>query len=137
MDKIKYEAFYDSFLIIELNRELPPKQRKAKEKNRDFEKEFQGELLKIQKGGMPWKEDLIVAIKIFGNAQWVENVDVDNISKAVLDGCKEILFEDDRQVYVLICQKSIQKRAKPYAYIMLKKINRSTDFSFVLDEIQK
>ena len=46
------------------------------------------------------------------NESRFEKVDLDNLSKTVLDGLKKVAFEDDAQVSKLICQKHITEPSK-------------------------
>lgn len=48
-------------------------------------------------------------------------VDLDNLSKCVLDGLKGIAFKDDNQVYELILSKSVDKD-NPGVYIEIQKM---------------
>jgi len=44
-------------------------------------------------------------------------VDLDNLSKAVLDGCNGIVWEDDRQIVKLTLEKMVDKK-HPHVHVM-------------------
>jgi len=49
-------------------------------------------------------------------------VDLDNLSKAVLDGCNGILWEDDRQVYRL-CLWKFHDKENPGVMVTVRKLD--------------
>ncbi len=64
------------------------------------------------------KGDLAINIAIFrSDVKNLEKVDVDNLAKACLDALKKIVFDDDRQVKLLIISKHYSKKCKLLASI--------------------
>jgi len=59
------------------------------------------------KGKEPFGGDLCAELRFVRSDK--RRVDLDNLSKAVLDGCNEIVWKDDKQVFVLFLYKDYDK----------------------------
>jgi len=65
---------------------------------------------KIERFGYPFECDLAVTLEFtLGDHR---RVDLDNLSKAVLDGLNKIVYEDDRQIVELHLKKVVRENKK-------------------------
>src|SRR4051794_22717386 len=97
--------FYDGIMMFVFGKPLPPKQRKAKEQNRKFEQYLKKHLTNIKQEVWPISGKILISISVTGLENWLENIDIDNISKSVLDCLKGIVYEDDKDIYALFAEK--------------------------------
>lgn len=130
---MKWNPYFDWCSILLTPKPIPPKQRKSGAKNRAFE-EIVSTLhsLDIEKAWhpqneWPWRERLFVMLVFSGPKEYIENCDVDNLSKAALDAYKGIVYADDRQIHYLIASKQSKSLQwvpsdKPSLTIGIKKI---------------
>jgi Holliday junction resolvase RusA-like endonuclease len=124
--------FYDDIMLFMLDQPVPPKQRKGKAQRRDFEKWFRGqfEQMKSKKVGWPYTDRLMIVFSVTGPITYLENVDIDNVAKMVLDGCKGIVFKDDRQIFSLIAEKHIAPK-QPGLFMAIRKLEHGEFAAFV------
>jgi hypothetical protein len=122
--------FYDEVLIFLLDQPVPPKQRKGKLQNRNFEALIKNDLSQSQNENWPYLERVMVVFSVTGPIDYLDNVDIDNVAKSILDICKGILFKDDRQVYSLIAEKHIQP-TQPAFVLALRKMKEGEFADFV------
>ena len=78
-----------------------------KENAQSFIKEMQIRLLNKKKLVWPYKEELLLVAGVSGTKKQYGAKDLDNILKSVLDAFKGIVFEDDKQVRIVIASKQI------------------------------
>lgn len=122
--------FYDEVIIFLLDKPVPPKQRKGKLQNRNFEKEIKDRLDKLKSESWPYSEKVMIIFAITGPIDYLNNIDIDNVAKSILDICKGILFTDDRQVFSLIAEKHIKPERSGFV-LALKKMEDGEFASFV------
>jgi Holliday junction resolvase RusA-like endonuclease len=102
--------FYDGVMMFKLKNPVPPKQRKGKAQNNEFEKYLRNHLCSVQhQSRWPLTTKILICLSATGPEKWIENCDIDNIAKAVLDCFKGIVIEDDKQVYALFADKRIDE----------------------------
>ncbi|MFT3845338.1 MAG: RusA family crossover junction endodeoxyribonuclease [Lacibacter sp.] len=126
-DDFFVNPFYDGVMLFMFNKPVPPKQTKGKKQNRKFEEYLRNHLLKVKQDKWPVKGKVMVFISVTGSQEWIENIDVDNISKSVLDSIKNIVIEDDSSVYALFADKRLVLN-KSGLLIGIKKINGHNDY---------
>lgn len=135
-----WNPYFDWCSILLSPKPIPPKQRKSGTKNREFENiisEMQSEVVDrtwYPMNQWPWKEKLFVMLAFSGPKGYIENCDIDNLSKAALDAYKGIVYVDDKQIYHLMAYKSDKpikwvKKNTPALIIGIKKID--TNFELV------
>ncbi|MCB0517390.1 MAG: RusA family crossover junction endodeoxyribonuclease [Lewinellaceae bacterium] len=83
--------------------------RKTGNNLKKFSDTFKAQIQENLKTGHPYKkpEKLEVIISVSMDEERLENVDVDNLAKTILDCFKGLVFEDDSQVVSLIVSKDI------------------------------
>jgi Holliday junction resolvase RusA-like endonuclease len=69
-------------------------------------------------GLAPFGDDLAVVIEFVLPDK--RRIDLDNLSKAVLDGCNKVVWKDDRQIVDLHLKKTIGKN--PHALVMVSSL---------------
>jgi Holliday junction resolvase RusA-like endonuclease len=94
------------------NMRVPSRSRgKRKEAAKESVKEIAGILDEMKEDYPEFpiskKHRLIVVISITGSERYLETVDIDNLSKMVLDLMKSRIFQDDHQVYQLYMEKQV------------------------------
>ncbi len=124
------EIFYDLVITLELSRPLPQKQTKGKTQNRAFEKEIAQHLKTHKKDYLPFKKRLLFAFNVSGPKEYIENIDVDNVAKSLLDALKGEVYKDDKQVYFLIAEKHLIKDVTA-AVIGIREIQDNEEITFV------
>lgn len=108
-EPVTFYAPFHKYFMVRLDQPLPPKQTKAKTKNRVFEKLLRKELELVGRDSeMPYQDKLAVTVTVCGPESYVQHVDLDNMVKAVLDCLNGIFFIDDRQVFELQASKHVR-----------------------------
>lgn len=122
--------FYDEVFGLRLPNPVPPKQRKGKKQNREFESQTREHLREMTNDNWPHDSKLLIVLSITGPEEYLNNCDIDNITKAVLDSCNGIVFNDDRQVFSLVVEKHIEP-SQPSFLIGLRRMKHGEIMSFV------
>lgn len=122
--------FYDEVMAFLLDKPVPPKQRKGKLQSRTFEIDIKKRLEELKNEDWPYREKIMIVFSVTGPIEYLSSIDVDNVAKAILDICKGILFEDDRQVFSLIAEKHV-KPEQPGFVLALRKMEEQEFADFV------
>jgi Holliday junction resolvase RusA-like endonuclease len=124
--------YYDDLMLFMLDKPIPPKQRKGKAQRRESEvwlrKEF--EEMKPKKLGWPYMDKIMLVFSVTGPADYLENVDIDNIAKMVLDCCKGLVYIDDKQIFSLIAEKHVSPK-QPGLVIAIRRMAHGEFADFV------
>ena len=82
--------------------------KKSENKLKEFEDKFKKQIISNLKVEHPYKkpEQLEVIISVSMEKKRLDNVDIDNLSKAILDCFNGLVYEDDCQVISLYAEKN-------------------------------
>ena len=83
---------------------------------------------------LPFDDSVMVKITYFYEENVSPKIDVDNISKPILDALKGVVFADDSQVTDLLCRKRRLEdiRVEISSDIFLKQLDQGNEFLFVV-----
>lgn len=87
-------------------------------RNVEYRKVIQAAARVAMDGREPMTDEISASIKIFRKYKRTARIfgDADNLGKAIMDGCNEIVFCDDAQIVRLVVEKYTDK-ARPRAEI--------------------
>ncbi len=83
---------------------------------------------------LPVVDSIMVKITYFYEEDVSPKIDVDNISKPILDALKGVVFADDSQVTDLLCRKRRSKniRVESSSDILLEQLDQKNEFLFIV-----
>ena len=83
---------------------------------------------------LPVVDSIMVKITYFYEENVSPKIDVDNISKPILDALKGVVFTDDSQVTDLLCRKrkSENIRVEISSDILLNQLDQGNEFLFIV-----
>lgn len=138
-DKFK-PVFADSVIITKDDISKPLEEgldfyikKKDNKSQKDFEEGFRSQIIKELKEEHPYKlaQKLEVIISISMTEKRLKEVDIDNLTKSILDCFKGTVFEDDSQVINILASKYVNEIAALNGLMVgIRKINSLHDSWF-------
>lgn len=111
--KTYYTEGWEKFFIAMLEDPLPTGQMKNRRlRYRPFVEALRAKVALLGRDPeMPYQGNLAVWISVHGPKHYINRVDLDNMTKTLLDCVKGILFVDDRQVFEIEASKHVNEDA--------------------------
>jgi len=126
INKEYYEKIDDKYIKIDTSNLYQKKE--ANQSHKEFENELRTMFLEQVKEEKeypikkPQKVEVIIAVNM--NEKRLEEVDIDNITKSILDSMNGIIYEDDSQVLNILAQKNIHPLHPINGFLLgVRKIN--------------
>lgn len=93
--------------------------------SQEFVEGIRTKLMAKRKKRWPYKEKLLLIVRVTGFKKMYETKDIDNILKSVFDAFKGVVFEDDNQIEITIAYKQIVPQDTVGLMIGLKVIDET------------